>query len=141
MNSEQIESLLKPFAGYLGVFAVNFFPDIENVDEFCVFNSKCWPCTTEIGHWLVAYRSNEGLEFFDSYGLRPEYYGLGASHLYDIFYSTQQIQSIYTAVCGQYCVLFCTHRANGGSFENFIDKFHISDHERNDILVRKSVDI
>ena len=140
MNSVQLEGQLSQLDGYQGVFAVNFFPYLE-IGEFCVFNTKCWPCTTEVGHWLVAYSESDCLEFFDSYGLNPGFYGFPASLDYDICFSHAQLQSLTSATCGQWCVVFCMYKKQGGSFADFSSYFSKKNHEANDIRVRSMVNV
>ena len=81
----------------------------------CIVNTD--PATEPGTHWIAFFlahnnRSSE-IEFFDSYGLPPSFYGFSfpsPSHT-QLLHNTIRLQSLKTTVCGQYCILFLILRS------------------------------
>ena len=107
---------------WLGCFARDKIPRLENVPRpfALVFNSD--KSNRPGQHWLAVYgeSSTKDIEFFDSYGLPPSFYSF--TYSYDIRSSDRSIQSLGSSVCGHYCLLFISHRADHVPFSCTINK-------------------
>lgn len=104
-------------ARYLGTFARDELPNmVKQPRPFgLIFNTD--PAGTVGTHWLAIYADAHTTDFFDSYGLPPSFYGFDTS----LFRSTtNSVQSLGSAVCGHYCLLFLYYRTHGHSFESSI---------------------
>lgn len=79
-------------------------------------------------HWLAFLSLSGGntLEFFDSYGLPMSDYPNIRAHMPTHLLSrvrkrnTYCLQSLNSASCGEYCILFLTCRAHGTTFDRFV---------------------
>ena len=103
---------------FLGVFAFDhtpytslLFPKERDAIICCVVNTD--PSDRPGEHWVAFFRDSslKLLEYFDSYGENPTFYGffLGKSiapNNAQIQYSNKTLQGYGSTVCGQYCVLF-----------------------------------
>ena len=63
-------------------------------------------------HWVAFFREIKSniLEFFDSYGKAPSYYGFRLPSFSKV-HNHYQMQSNTSTVCGEYCVLFLFFRS------------------------------
>lgn len=81
-------------------------------------------------HWLAFYfESEDNVEFLDSYGHAPEYFGFRAT-----LYNTKRLQSSTSDVCGQYCLYYLLHRCRGVSMRTIVKQFD-GNYEDNDAFV------
>jgi len=102
--------------------------DFNNIDDILINNSCILfeeSTIGPIGHWVcVIKRSNNIIEFFDSFGAKPDSYlkylpknfrnkkGMSKPHLtcllydspYRIEYSEYKLQNINASTCGRWCV-------------------------------------
>lgn len=100
---------------YLGTFARDEIPDLSRLRRpfGLIFNSD--PAQSPGTHWLAIYAdAGRAPDFFDSYGLPPSFYGLDP----DLRSTTRSVQSLDSAVCGHYCLLFLYYRYHGLSFDS-----------------------
>ena len=75
-------------------------------------------------HWLALYQDgNDTLEIFDSFGLNPDIYNIVLPQAEVVTYSSKQLQSINSNVCGQYCLYFCYYRARGYALGHIVSMF------------------
>ena len=148
MNTTQIKKALDSDKqikhAFAGVFAADMIPSIvPQYPYLIVCNSD-----TSIGpgeHWLLIYicKDKKGI-FFDSMGHSPGYYGKGCftKFLDDncIFweYNKKQLQSMYSHVCGQYCLVFAYYLCRNKTIDFLVNLFH-GDRIWNDICVEKFV--
>ena len=94
---------------YLGVFSADNIP-LEHLSNqvktvYFVLNSDL--STSPGTHWLACVKAPGSiLEFFDSYGNPPSYYHLSFPAKLKILYNHDPLQSIFSSVCGQYCIYF-----------------------------------
>jgi hypothetical protein len=79
----------------------------------CVI-SNTMPKTHKGLHWVAFFFKNKhSIEFWDSYGKSPKHYNF----IFKIRQSNKMIlQSYNSDVCGLYCIMFLSLRANGVSF-------------------------
>lgn len=118
MNTAELECLVQcalsrrhSVDDFKGVFAQNSVP---NLNQFpCCFVVNSDPSHEPGTHWLAFYFiSRVRCEFFDSYGMHPDYYHFPfLNDLIDCTYSTIQLQSPYSRVCGHYCAYFLLRRS------------------------------
>lgn len=103
---------------FIGVFAADEIPTQSSEHSVC-FIANTDPSTLPGTHWVafVIFNNAVGAHshttyFFDSYGLPLSYYSRLHSECAQREYTnvrlvnTQQLQSIHSTVCGQYCALF-----------------------------------
>lgn len=77
-------------------------------------------------HWTCVYNdTSDKIEYFDSYGLPPpeEVIKLLKKTGKKILYSTSQIQSTNSVLCGYYCIYYINERENGKSMYDIIYNF------------------
>ena len=80
-------------------------------------------------HWIAIYIDKGGQgTFFDSYGNKPEFY----EHSFKEFleqssrtytFNNPCLQSLYSRVCGQYCLYFFLFKARSFSLETIVNRF------------------
>ena len=140
MNSSQIFTILHtriPFQFY-GVFPSDQLPETVTVFPACfVVNTD--PSGKPGSHWVAIYiDENKHGEYFDSYG-RPPVVLAVVNFLNENcpcwHYNEQQVQGLFSSVCGHYCIYFLLQRAYGLPLALILDKFSWKDLEENDQLV------
>ena len=115
---------------FLGVFPSDHIPN--HLDSFpCCFVANTDPHNEPGTHWVAFfYPSLDSLEFFDSYGMPPSFYGFRSPC--NVEYNQYQFQSFSTKVCGEYCIYFLYHRARNHSLSYICHKLkqyhHSVDH-------------
>ena len=111
MNSLQIEGLLKKDSQAKKIFKkVCALDEIETPSYPSAYVINSDTCNKKGEHWVVVYfDKNRRGEYFDSYGLSPAVLGLEAymdRFSLDWIYNRKTIQSLFSNVCGHYCVYF-----------------------------------
>ena len=112
-NDSTIMFCLSPIR-WPGVFARDELPDLTHMQRpfALVFNTD--PHDKPGTHWLAIYGpSDEFLEFFDSFGMPPSYYGFFTS----LVYSCISLESFSSELCGNYTIYFIYHRSRNVSFK------------------------
>ena len=102
---------------WLGVFARDELPDLVHVQRpfALIFNTDSHDKPGQ--HWLAIYGPSDApLEFFDSFGMPPSYYGFSISFIY----SCISLQSFSSALCGNYTIYFIYHRSRNVSYNKII---------------------
>ena len=118
---------------FQGVFPSDILPKIEQYPAGFIFNNE--PSTEAGMHWLAFYFPEKGQsEFFDSYGFPPEFYTPNFTKLIKNtkrHINTKTLQSLDTAVCGDYSLFYLWHRVRGNSIEKidqlFTNNTHFND--------------
>jgi len=98
---------------YLGVFSADNIPldHLSNQAKTVYFVLNSDPSSSPGTHWLACVKAPGSLlEFFDSYGNPPSYYHLSFPANLKILSNRDSLQSIYSSVCGQYCIYFLYFR-------------------------------
>lgn len=126
---------------FLGVFPRNRVPTDKITfpcSIVCNTDNDRQPGT----HWIaINFDDNGNAEYFDSYGLSPMH-----QEFYDILslapewsYTATQLQSHYTATCGQYCIFYLSQRAMNIPAEQILSFFgkNLMD---NDVWVKNYVE-
>lgn len=128
MNGQQLfhilshETVTSPF--FRGVFAKNTLPPLQrntcaivNTDEFSQPGS----------HWIALFSSTQkNLEFYDSYGMSPDFYGIDTTYYSKIEWNSIVFQSLTSNVCGHYCIYFLLKRCQGHSMYSIVDHLYIT---------------
>ena len=147
MNTLQLKEVIKedPITRlkFCGVYAENNLPKTLNVYP-CGLIANTDPKGKPGKHWVSFYfpSSQEG-EFFDSYGHPPNFY---SKHFVKFLnrnaqnwiFNHKELQSIWSSVCGQYCIFYVLNRAHGVRMSTIVNVFS-SNKERNDHQVHEFV--
>ena len=115
-NDSTIRYCLFPIR-WLGVFARDKLPDLRHMQRpyALVYNTD--PHDKPGKHLLAIYGPSDGpLEFFDSFGMPPSYYGFSILFVY----SCISLQSFSSALCDNYTIYFIYHRSRSVSFNKII---------------------
>jgi len=137
MNTVQISTILNNTIGdgLLGVFPSDKLPRKVVGPAVLIVNTD--PSNKPGGHWVAIYVRRDGIaEYFDSYGLPPQ--GKTISRFLKKFegcyFSKQQIQGLFSSVCGHYCIFFAVRRWHNYSLEKILATFS-ENLEENDELI------
>ena len=98
---------------YLGVFSADNIPldHLSNQTKTVYFVLNSDPSSSPGTHWLACVKPPGSiLEFFDSYGNPPSFYHFYFPSNLTILHNHDPLQSVYSAVCGQYCIYFLYFR-------------------------------
>lgn len=113
-------TITAPF--FRGVFASDTIPDLAERSAIVVNLDE----SSEPGsHWVAFYKeNNKRVEFFDSYGNSPEFYGDRfdnfISQFSEVNWNSTSFQSPTSNVCGAYCIYFLFKRCQGHSLYSII---------------------
>ena len=139
MNNKQIQEIMNHFISspqqFRGVFAADTLPAIEkNCGYICNTDTINLPGK----HWISFYVPKKGpIEFFDSYGFIPyiyNFYDFIGEHYF--IYNNVQLQSLFSNVCGQYCIFYLLARFSGIPYIDFLNIF---DNHNNDYYVNEFI--
>lgn len=142
MNGNQIHFILSrdPYTSpfFLGVFASDAIPTLKEKSAVVVNVDK----SSEPGsHWLAFYYENNNIEFFDSYGNPPEFYGPSFQDFFSnyssVSWNSTTLQSLTSNVCGPYCIYFILKRCQGHSLYSIVSSF--ADCQKNDFRMYQFV--
>ena len=121
--------------------AFNVLPRIICYPSAIVVNTQSE--NQEGEHWLAMYfDKNRFCEFFDSFGLGPDYYNL---ELYvktfasDLHFNNSQLQSYDSDTCGYYCIHFILLKSRGFSLLEIVSMFDKEDLKNNDNIIRNVI--
>ena len=123
MNTREIDTILS-----CNVYSRQFFDGVYSLDNLqdIVHRPKLIVCNTDPSnkpgeHWVLFYfTDNDNVEFFDSLGKHPAYYGTDFINFMTAFsrkciFNGKRIQHIDTSLCGHYCVLYAINRCKGNN--------------------------
>ena len=121
---------------FLGVFASNELPSkIPSYPSGLIANTDP---NNKPGQHRVAMFLEEGKEeFFDSYGLPPNFYTdhftkFLTSHPGDTERNVGTLQALNSDVCGYYCMFYLFHRSRGQDFKSIVKRFSLDNRQAND---------
>ena len=128
MNTDQIEFLLKKDLYSQKIFknvcAKDFLPKVVYPSAY-VINSD--PSSKPGEHWIAVYFDKNGKgEYFDSYGLSPDMLGFTDfmnANSTSWVYNKKTLQSLFSKMCGHYCVYFILFRCRGLSMRDITSHF------------------
>lgn len=142
MDGEQIHTILMndPMTSvrFRGVFARDTIPNLEK-NQGIIINTdeSSLPGT----HWLAIYKNEDDeLEFFDSFGRSPYFYGFDLYNLFDVkkvCWNSVKFQSITSNVCGAYCIFFLYKRCRNVSMLSILRRLNVN--KRNDFVMYQFV--
>ena len=124
---------------FLDVFAADELPYQIPVGGLAIVN--CCERTEPGKHWIaICQETSNRLEFFDSYGFEPAMYNLENKLPISnaVVYNSKTLQSIYSDVCGQYCLYYCYFKARGYALSDIVSVFS-NDYKSNDYYVRSII--
>ena len=109
---------------FLDVFAANEVPYQIPVGSLAIVN--CCNREDPGQHWIaICQETVNRLEMFDSYGFGPSMYNLEnklpISNV--VAYNPKQLQSIYSDVCGYYCLYYCYFKSRGYAMSDIVSIF------------------
>lgn len=137
MNTQEIQKCMKKINPCLefNVFAANRIPMIIEAPVYIITNLD--PDTKQGSHWVAINIDVNGIgQYFDSYGRPPT-----SQHKLFLFrntrkwfYNNKLLQSYYTSVCGQYCLMYLYFKYKGMSMHEFLEGFS-NNTLYNDVLI------
>lgn len=136
MNSLEVYATLRTLPVYTNVYAANRLPNSISLPCGIVVNTD--PDYKEGSHWIAIFidKFRNG-EYFDSYGLPPfvaHHKRFLRTNCKTFVFNTQEMQSLNSDVCGQYCLLYLYFRAHGRSLVDF-QRIFCSDSIKNDSIL------
>ena len=146
MNGIQIVDAIQKIPNlsskFKGCFLNNNLPyDVyKSKESFFIVNTLTQP-SNKIGHWLLFYKINHCLFFFDSFSLEPLAYGGEISKFFNeypyhkILGTNHQVQNESSYVCGAYTIFFASMMSNGYSLEKINSTFTKNTTKKNDLIV------
>jgi hypothetical protein len=140
MNTLEISEAMTGLKKFAGVFAKDQLPAIvKNKPIFYIVNTD--PIASPGEHWIAMYIGDE-VEFFDSLGRNPNYYGerleyflINNGYTNDYNYSCERIQNYESIACGQFCIYYCLLRNMKYTFSEIMNHFNYEDLSMNDDIV------
>lgn len=129
MNARQIEEVIKkdPVTRnkFGGVFAENRLPHHVNVYP-CGFIANTDPDSKPGKHWVAFYFTTP--EQGEFYGHSPHFYSKRFLNFLNQnsqnwICNQEDLQSLNTAVCGEYSIFYLMHRARGVSMNSIVNLF------------------
>lgn len=142
MDSTNLSKLLEALTRNTNCYSAGVFP-LDLIPKSFTHFPICFIANTDPSylpgqHWVAYYfTSPTDYEFFDSYGLHPSLYSM--PYTSPTHFNTVPLQSLKSAVCGQFCLYFLETRCRGVKFPNFLHSFSRCNLLWNDRLVRKFV--
>jgi len=137
MNSIEIREILRSELSHHelgGVLCLDEAKEFLPNKAYVINTDKC----DQPGlHWLGVYYPPKGeIEFFDSYGIKPDFYGFSNKFLH----SNKRIQSLNSKTCGPHVISFLLHRLKiGYSFRNYLKLFN-NNFDTNDRKVHRFIE-
>ena len=133
MNTSQITRALKQDRftkrTFRGVFPSDKLP--KTLDKFpCAIVANTDPSNEPGTHWVAFYFPSEHKgEMFDSFGRSLEYYkdtfrDFLDKHDTEWEFNTRTLQSVWSDVCGQYCLFYLCQRSRGHSLSKIAHVFN-----------------
>jgi len=124
MNELQINKILQRCPKTRGIFIkcapADRMPIRDHYPYAAVFNTD--KASRPGQHWVAIFvPSKDVVEYFDSYGDLPNIDIAAYLYLFpEVKRSTQPLQSLFSNVCGQYCIYFVIQRCLGRRYEDII---------------------
>ena len=144
MNTFQLAQVLTKDpctrGSFAGVYTCEQLSSIEISKYPKSFVVNTDPIELSNTHWIAIYFNEQiKAEFFDSYRKHPIHYN---KHFLDFMnrnaaeweHNKIQLQSAFSAVCGQYCIYFLYHRCRKRPMSSIVNSF-VNDKLCNDQLV------
>ena len=132
MNALQIELEMEKC-----VEAAEIFKGVYPSDAIPVFNKKPYAiiCNTQPSnlpgeHWVSFYVGQDKIEFFDSYGRRPDsdMFPLSFKNFVKnkiCYYNSRIVEGFFDNSCGHFCIYMLCLRARGLLYSEIINSFSV----------------
>ena len=124
---------------FLGVYPSDHLPCVYEISSRtpCCYIANSDPCNEIGSHWVAFYhpKPNE-IEFFDSFGKTPAYYGFSIPNNMSLLHNQNQLQSNNSSLCGQWCILFLVRRSQGSTFRSILNKLRPLTPSKADLFVQ-----
>lgn len=145
MNNWEISKVMRHFPStkncFMGVFPSDRIP--KDIPFYpCCFIANTDPSWMPGTHWVAVFvENNANIEYFDSYGRRPmspqmkEFCGTSYQH------NLYAVQSIFSTLCGYFCIYYLVNRCRGNSFSNIMYNFNLNNAVFNENLVKRFVKV
>jgi hypothetical protein len=136
MNAKVIGQLLRNKVNFQGVFSADTLPINPHL---LVCNTD--PSTKPGDHWIAIHVDNNGRgEYFDSFGRAPnEHFSRYMdAHCVRWTFNTKQLQSVVSAFCGFYVVVYCKFKSSRLDMSKITSMF-TNDTGFNDMLVHRLI--
>lgn len=127
---------------YLGVFSRDFLPTPSYIkaNTPCCYVANTDYRGGEGKHWVAFYHPNPNhIDFFDSFGQDPKFYGFILPPCFHVVCNSRQIQSNLSIVCGAYSVFFLWHRNRGLSLSTISNNLSALSNKQSDAYVFKCI--
>lgn len=130
MNTLQIAKALEGVKHFCGVFARNKIPSVFSTPASMVINLS--PSYEDGTHWIGIYIDGNKCCYFDSLGRYPieEIIGICKKNVFNLDYSSKQLQHFHNTTCGLYCIYFIMHIEYYDFkkiLKNFTDNYTLND--------------
>lgn len=137
MNARKIKTILESnpktktqFENIYGVTSILYLENgqgiIVNTAEAPTREQDGNICRPVFGHWVLFYKINDVLEFFDPLGKTPKYWSkyldiyVKNEPTYVLAAGNEHLQSANSQLCGEYCIYYLYMRCCNESMENII---------------------
>lgn len=133
------DSVLKPY--FVGAMACDELPPHPQRVIPQAYIANTHPAQKPGEHWIAVWTEGTSCELLDSYGLDLHTYRDATPLLVwlnqweHVKKNERALQSIETASCGDYAIVYLMCKARGQSMEEFLGYFTSSDYARNDDIV------
>ena len=103
-----------------------------------IFIYNLEPSYMKGSHWLATYVKNNVINYFDSFGMPPfeEMVNHAKRKNLTLLHQDQQLQNLYSSVCGYYCIYFLYEMHNGVDYFDLLKPF-TRDTKYNDDFIEK----
>ena len=128
MNTYQIEYYLKKDPLARRIFKKACPRDqLQTVEYPSAYVVNSHTSTKPGEHWLAVFFDKQGRgEFFDSYGLHPDFNGftdLMNQNSNEWIYNSKTVQSLFSIECGNFCIYHILFRCRGFSMRTIVSHF------------------
>ena len=110
-----------------GVYPIDMLKFIEEKPKLIICNTD--PSYKDGKHWILMYFNElDEVDFFDSLGKKPSYYGdeflnFMTKFASVCFFTPFRIQPVNSNLCGQYCCYFAHKRCQGFKMKYILNNF------------------
>ena len=140
MNNIQIDYFMRRFIAdeFCGVFAYDKFLNEEVVEKNkCYYIVNTDPSWKKGIHWLLFYKSEQTLYFFDSLGYCLKHYPELSEKFegFQIIENHFRTQSINSRACGMFCLYVAIKLYNHCKYKKILLEFSKTDYYCNELMV------
>ena len=106
--------------------------------KLALFIYNLEPAYMKESHWTSTYVKNNVINYFDSFGLPPfqELVDHAKRKNLTLLHQNQQLQNLYSSVCGYFCLYFLNEMHNGTDYFDLLKPFR-KDTKYNDNFIEK----